>query len=131
MLLGCYDLLRGTMHSFKIEYESLNISHLNILTPESADLLHFLGLFGVSNYVTGIMLVLISIKARGLALIMLGIIPFFYSLGMLAIKVDTSDYAEFQAAWGGLIPMIIYLSICVIAFIAGVIGTIYNKNNDD
>ena len=77
MLLGCYDLLRGTMHSFKIEYESLNISHLNILTPESADLLHFLGLFGVSNYVTGIMLVLISIKARGLALIMLGIIPFF------------------------------------------------------
>lgn len=129
LLLGCYDLLRGVMHTFKLEYSALHIAKLNLATPEASDLLRLLGVFGVSNFITGIMLILIALKARGIALFMLLVIPVIYTMGMLLIKWNSVDYAASQATWGGMTPMLVYLAICIVTFIAGLIGMLYNKSN--
>ncbi len=67
ILLGCYDLVRGIMHTFRLEYSALHIAKINLAGPEASDLLRLLGVFGISNFITGIMLILIGLKARGLA----------------------------------------------------------------
>jgi len=62
--------MRGFMHSIVIEFAALNIIRLDLSTPLAGNLLQLMGTFGISNYLTGIMLVLIDWKARPLALAM-------------------------------------------------------------
>ena len=93
--------------------------------------MRLLGVFGISNFITGIMLILIAFKARGLALAMLFFIPFAYTIGMVAIRFNSAEYEASQAVWGGMTPMLTYLVICFITFLAGIIGTLYNKSNQD
>ena len=131
LLLGCYDLLRGVMHTFKLEYSALHIAKLNLTTPEAADLLRLMGVFGISNFITGVMLILLALKARGLALIMLIVIPIAYGIGILEIHVYSAQYAPSHATWGGMTPMLVYLGICVVTFLAGIIGILYNKDNEN
>ncbi|NCT57516.1 MAG: hypothetical protein GW760_07420 [Legionella sp.] len=119
-LLGCYDLIRGFMHTFNLENSALHIAKLNLASPEAADLLQLLGLFGVSNYITGMMLILIALRARDLALMMLLIIPCAYTIGIVEIKINSASYPASQAAWLGKGPMLIYLIICGCTFIAGI-----------
>lgn len=128
LLLGFYDLLRGFMHTMKLSYSALHIAGLDLSTPLAADLLRLLGVFGISNYITGVMLILMALKARALALVMLIVIPAAYTLGMLEISVSSAKYPPSSAAWGGMTPMFIYLCICVATFVLGMIGTLYNKH---
>ena len=89
------------------------------------------GAFGISNYLTGIMLILIGWKVRPLALIMVGFIPSAYAIGIAGIKVNSAPYAPSQAAWGGATFMLVYLAVCVITFIAGVSTTLYRKKKEE
>jgi hypothetical protein len=127
--LGCLDLFRGFMHTILLEYAALNIAGLDLSTPLAGDLLRLLGTFGISNYVTGIMLVLIGWKARALALTMLGVIPTAYAIGIIGIRINTAAYATSQVAWGGAEPMIVYMTASLITFIAGVYTTLARKRN--
>ena len=129
LLLGCYDILRGIMHTLNLEYSALHITTLNLATPEAADLLRLLGAFGISNFITGVMLIFIAFKARGLALIMLFVIPLAYLIGILSVRVNVTEYVASKAAWGGMTPMIVYLSICFVTFLLGLVGTLYKKTN--
>ncbi len=131
LLIGCYDLLRGFMHTFNLQYSALYIAKLNLATPQASDLLRLLGVFGVSNFITGAMLILVAFAARGLALMMLLIIPIAYSIGMITVRYNSESYTPTHAAWGGMTPMMVYLTICLITFVAGLIGTLYNKSNND
>ena len=90
-----------------------------------------MGTFGISNYLTGIMLILLGWKARPLALGMLGVIPVVYGIGMVAIKINSAPYPHTQAAWGGITFMMVYLAVCVIIFIVGVWTTLSRKKNED
>jgi hypothetical protein len=101
--LGCIDLIRGFVHTILLEYAALNIAG-----------------FDFSNYLTGIMLILIGWKARPLALIMLGVIPVAYAIGVAGIRINSAAYAPPQAAWRGATPMLVYLVISAITFVAGV-----------
>lgn len=127
MLLGMYDLLRGFMHTFMLNYSAINVAGLNLATSQAPDLLQLLGAFGISNYLSGIMLILMAWKARPLALIMLGVIPSIYFIGSLAIEANVQAYAISTAKWGGKKYMLIYLLICTATFIAGTIVTVYRK----
>ena len=60
-----------------------------------------MGTFGISNYLTGIMLILLGWKARPLALAMLGVIPVAYAVGIVGIRINSAPYAPSQAAWAG------------------------------
>ena len=121
IVLGCLDLVRGFMHTILLEYAALNIAGFDLSTPLAGDLLQMMGVFGISNYVTGVMLILLGWKARPLALAMLGVLPLAYAVGVAGIKVNSADYAQSQAAWGGTTMMMVYLSGCVITFVAGCI----------
>jgi len=125
--LGCLDLIRGFMHTIMLDYAATNIAGLDLSTSLAGDLLQQMGAFGISNYLTGIMLILIGWKARPLALIMLGVIPAVYAIGFITIKINSAPYAPSQAAWGGATPMLVYLIISGITFIAGVWITLYRK----
>jgi hypothetical protein len=129
--LGCLDLIRGFMHTILLEYAALNIAGLDLSTSLAGDLLQQMGAFGISNYLSGIMLIMIGWKARHLALAMLGVIPVAYIIGAIGININSAGYAPSQAAWGGAMPMLVYLIICGITFIAGVWITQYRKKRGD
>ena len=117
--LGCLDLVRGFMHTILLDYTATNIAKLDLSTALATDLLQLMGSFGISNYITGVMLILLGWKARSLALTMLGVIPVAYIIGVVGIKINSAPYAFSQAAWGGVPMMMVYLSVCGITFIAG------------
>jgi len=117
--LGCLDLIRGFIHTLLLEFAATNIAGLDLSTSQAGDLLQLMDAFGISNYLTGAMLILVGWKARPLALAMLGIIPVAYIVGILGMRINAADYAPSQAAWGGVGPMLVYLAISGITFIAG------------
>lgn len=119
--LGVLDLIRGFMHTILLEYATGNIAGLDLSSSVAADLLQLLGVFGISNYITGLMLILLGWKARPLALTMLGAIPAAYSIGVAGIILNTSAYAATHGDWGGLPMMMVYIFICIITFLAGTI----------
>ena len=121
--LGCLDLVRGFMHTILLDFAATNIAGFDLSTSLAGDLLQMMGAFGISNYVTGSMLILIGWKVRPLALVMLGVIPIAYAIGIVGIKINSMAYAPSQADWGGVPMMIVYLVICAITFIAGIITT--------
>jgi hypothetical protein len=128
--LGCVDLVRGFIHTIVLEFAALNIAGLDLSTPLAGDLLQLMGTFGISNYLTGMMLILIGWKARPLALAMLGIIPVAYLVGILGIKANSAAHAPSQAAWGGTGPMLVYLAISAITFVAGLWNTYARKKKE-
>ena len=131
IVLGCLDLIRGFMHTILLEYAALNIAGLDLSTSLAGDLLQQMGAFGISNYLTGVILILIGWKSRPLALAMLGIIPVAYIIGIFGIRINSAGYASSQAAWGGATPMLVYLVISGVGFIAGVGITLYRKKRGD
>ncbi len=129
--LGCFDLIRGFMHTILLEYAALNIAGLDLSTSLAGDLLQQMGAYGISNFLTGSMLILIGWKARPLALAMLGVIPIAYAIGFAGIKFNSAAYSPSQAAWGGAQPMLVYLVICGVTFFAGVWITQRRKKRGD
>jgi hypothetical protein len=128
--LGCFDLIRGFMHTIMLDYAATNIAGFDLSTSMAGDLLQQMGAFGISNYLTGIMLILIGWKARPLALTMLGVIPVAYAIGFSAIKINSAAYPPSQAARGGAKPMMVYLVICGISFVAGGWITQHRKKDE-
>ena len=128
IILGCLDIVRGFMHTIVLEYAATNIAGLDLSTSLAGDLLQLMGAFGISNYLTGTMLILIGWKARPLALLMLGAIPMAYAIGGMGIRINSAAYASSQADWGGIKPMLVYLTVSAITFVAGIIITQIRKN---
>jgi hypothetical protein len=100
--LGCLDLIRGFMHTIWLEHAAANIAGLGLSSSAAVDLLRLMGAFGISNCITGLMLILLGWKARALALTMLGAIPVAYLVGTLGIRFNTASYAGPQVKWGSL-----------------------------
>ena len=117
--LGCLDLVRGFMHTILLEHAALNIAGLDLSTPAAVDLLRLLGTFGISNYITGMMLILLGWKARSLALATLAAIPVAYGIGIIGIRANVASYVSSQANWGGAPMMMVYMVVCVAIFVSG------------
>ena len=117
--LGVLDLIRGFMHTILLEFAAGNIAGLDLSSSAAVDLLQLMGVFGISNYITGVMLILLGWKARSLALTMLAVIPASYGIGILGIHFNSIAYTSTQANWGGAPMMMVYMVVCIITFIAG------------
>jgi hypothetical protein len=126
--LGCLDLIRGFMHTILLEYAATNIAGLDLSSSVAIDLLQLMGAFGISNYITGVMLILLGWKARPLALTMLGVIPAAYLIGSVGIKINSAAYPATEGNWGGIPMMLVYMGVCVVTFFAGVIMAKRKKN---
>ncbi|MCJ7733266.1 MAG: hypothetical protein MUP11_01850 [Anaerolineales bacterium] len=90
------------MHTILIEYAASNIAGLDLSTVQAGDLLQLMGAFGISNFITGMALILTGWKSRQLALYLMVIIPAAYLVEGLALRFNTANYAPTRAAWGGL-----------------------------
>jgi hypothetical protein len=121
--LGAFDLLRGFMHTILLEYAATNIAGLNLTAGQGADLLQLMGAFGISNYLTGIMLIILGWKLRPFALMMLGLLPIIYAIGAVSIRHYTAPYEATGAAWGGAPIMRVYLIIAAGTFVVGSLFT--------
>ena len=120
VFLGVIDLLRGFMHTVVLPYSATHIASLDLSGPTAPDLLRLLGLFGISNYITGATIILTGLYARPIALVLLGLIPAFYGLGLLTIHAAMNPYPPSTAQWGGRPFMMINLSLYVLTFLAGI-----------
>ena len=127
--LGVLDLIRGFMHTILLEYAATNIAGLDLSSSVATDLLRLLGTFGISNYITGVMLIFLGWKARPLALNMLGVIPAVYLIGMVGININSASYATTQAEWGGAPMLMVYMVICIVTFLAGMIMAKRNSHD--
>jgi uncharacterized membrane protein YphA (DoxX/SURF4 family) len=120
VFLGGIDLLRGFMHTVILPYSATHIACLDLSGPTAPDLLRLLGLFGISNYITGATLILTGLYARPISLILLGLIPAFYGLGLLTIHAAMNPYPPSTAQWGGRPFLMVNLSIYLLTFLAGI-----------
>ena len=120
--LGCIDLIRGFIHTFLLEFAALNIFEID-LSGGVDNQMFLLGIFGISNYLTGIMFILIGLKARPLVPIMLPAIPIVYLGGTVLISRTASPTAQL----GGGPYMLIYFALCIAASIAILVITIKNR----
>src|SRR6056297_2578179 len=112
-IIGIIDILRGYMHTFNINWAANNIARLN-LSFAAQDQLFLLAVFGISNYLTGFLFILISKKSEKLSPYVLVLIPTTYLLGIIAMNVVGIDKVS---DFNGKYFMIVYLGICTITFI--------------
>ena len=111
--LGCIDLIRGFIHTVLLEYAAINIFVIDT-SGGVENQMFLLGLFGITNYLTGIMFILIGLKARPLVPIMLPVIPITFFGGTALVSRVASPTAQL----GGLSFMMIYFVICIATSLA-------------
>lgn len=109
-ILGIVDLIRGVMHTFLLRWAGVHVAGFDPVTTPS-DQFFMLGAFGISNFLTGFLFLLISRKARELSPYVLAIIPATYLLGMIGIGVAG---VQAQAVFGGRYLMFAYFAVCVV-----------------
>ena len=111
--LGIYDLVRGFMHTFLLKLSGINIAGFN---PETTamDQFFMLGTFGISNFLTGLIYLLISRRSPELSPYILALIPTAYLLGLIGIW---SSGIHGTSAYGGQYLLYIYFAICVATLI--------------
>jgi len=110
VILGAMDLIRGFMHTFNIWWASENFAHMS----QTADTMSLMNTFGISNYLTGVIYLLIARKAKELTPYILMIIPGTYGLGIISSHV-TGVAAMQTSAWNGKYMLFVYWAICLVA----------------
>jgi hypothetical protein len=111
LILGFVNLLRGFLHTFQVNWASTTFAGLNLSTGQNQ--LFLLGVFGISNFLTGFIYILISRKAKRLSPYILGIILVAYAIGLMGIK---SSGVSATAPFYGKYFMLVYLAICLLTF---------------
>jgi hypothetical protein len=124
-VLGCVDLLRGFIHTVFLEYAAEYIMGLD-LTLARDDQLLLLGVFGISNYITGMMLILVGLKARNIVPYVFLVIPVSYLSGAFLINRIASSSARL----GGLPLMSAYIIVCIVTFTAIMLWN-YSKKKEE
>ena len=107
--LGLYDLVRGVMHTLLLRWSGIDIAGFDPVTTP-IDQFFMLGVFGISNLLTGCLFLLISRRAAELSALVLAIIPATYLLGLAGIRTSR---IHGTLAYDGQYLMYIYFTICV------------------
>jgi hypothetical protein len=122
-IVGLVDVLRGFMHTFILTWSATNFAKLDLING-SGEQVFLLGVFGISNFLTGFIYLLISKKAKELSPYVLMIIPLTYILGLIGIW---SGGVRGEAAYEGKYFMFAYFAVCIITFISFLIQKKSNK----
>jgi hypothetical protein len=109
-LMAVMDIVRGYMHTFNIWWASDYFAQMS----QTADTLMLMNTFGITNFLTGFIYLLIILKARHLSPYILLIIPASYLLGILSARM-TGVLQLQTSAWNGQYMMIIYLLSSLVA----------------
>lgn len=111
LLIGIFDVIRGFMHTFNIYWAVDTFAKLDLSVAKDAQLF-LLAAFGISNYLTGFVFILISRKTKHLSVYMLSSIIAAYALGMIAIRLV--GLTRGSNAFSGMYIMMVYLLICLL-----------------
>ena len=84
ILLGCFDLFRGLAHTYMMEWANNTFANLD-LSVNGQDQLMLMGAFGISNWLTGMLFILIGLRAKHIATASLAFILIAYAIGYLGI----------------------------------------------
>lgn len=106
-LFGIIDLIRGLMHTFFNTFAGTNIAQI----VGQPDAFFLLGAFGISNFVTGFIFLVIYKKAPELAPYILLTVALGYALGVIGLQIDG---VTMQSAFLGQYFMFVYLGISLI-----------------
>ncbi|MFN2285602.1 MAG: hypothetical protein ACK2UQ_14385 [Anaerolineae bacterium] len=111
LVLGCVDLFRGFMHTVMLEYAAANIAGVT-----DVDAIFLLRTFGISNYLTGALFILIALQAKQLAPYVLTLIPLCYAFGLL-VSPPVTQTAQFI----GKYFMLVYFTVCLVVGVWGIV----------
>jgi len=103
------DLIRGYMHTFNIWYASENIAQMT----QTPDTMNLMNTFGITNFLTAGIFLLIVIKAKELAPYVLLLIPTTYLIGIVSARV-TGVAAMQVSAWNGQYMLFVYWAVCIL-----------------
>lgn len=109
-VLGAIDLLRGFLHTFRIEWAVKTFARLD-LSAAREDQLTLLGVFGISNFLTGAIYLLIGFRAPALAAIVLLLIPCAYALGVAGLRAAG---VRRRSALLGRYFLLVYLAVAAL-----------------
>lgn len=108
LLAGLVDFMRGVAHTFQVRYSAENLAQIQ----PTSDSLVLMGSFGISNFLTSFIYLLIVAKAKKLAPYVLLFIPLSYLLG--GYGVFHYQHVPMESAFVGQYMMQYYLSICLV-----------------
>ncbi len=114
-IIAGVDLIRGFMHTFNIWWASENIAHMS----QTADTMFLMNTFGVSNWLTGFIYILVIKKAKNIVPHILMLVPAAYILGIISNHMTGVAAMQSATEWNGQYMMYAYL------FIIGVVGLNY------
>ena len=119
LFLGFVDLVRGILHTYFIHWANNTFAHLD-LSVNGQDQLVLLSAFGISNWLTGMLFILIALKAKVLAEAALLLILVAYAVGWLGMQyAGVTPNADFY----GRYIMFAYFGVCVL----GLVLSAYDK----
>lgn len=112
-ILGLVDLVRGAAHTFFIHWANDTFAHLDLST-NGQDQLLLLSAFGISNWLTGMLYIVIALRARALSDAALLIILVAYALGWVGMQ-----YAQVMpdSDFNGRYIMFVYFAVCATGLI--------------
>lgn len=114
VVLGVIDLMRGTVHTFFIREIAVVASGID----PHPDALVLMSAFGMSNFLTGFLLILIAFKARQLVPYVLLIIPIAYLLGSIGMRLsDVTMESAFNGQYMMRIYLVVSLSVATAYFV--------------
>jgi hypothetical protein len=123
--LDCFDLLRGFIHTVLLDYAATNIFVIDV-SGGIENQMFLLGIFGTSNYITGILFILIGLRTRELVPIVLPLIPLVYVFGTALISRVITPTAQL----GGGFYMLVYFVVCIVTFVAVLVVNFMNKTEN-
>ena len=117
--LGCFDLVRGLVHTVFAGDKGAVIAGLDLAGPTGRDQLVLMIAFGSSNFITGAALIILGLTNRLGALILMSVIPLALFVAGAGLERWGGDLVG-QGTFPGANNMRIYLIICVVTVMAGV-----------
>ena len=106
-VIAIIDIIRGYMHTFNINYASANIAKID----PHPDAMYLLGVFGMSNFLTAFVYIIIVWKAKHITPYILLIIPIAYLAGIIGLR--TQDVLM-QSEFNGQYIMFGYFTVCLL-----------------
>jgi hypothetical protein len=118
--LGCFDILRGLVHTVFVGNMGAEIAGLDLTGPTGLDQLTLMVAFGSSNFITGAALIYLGLTSRRGALILMAVIPVSLLLAGVGLHRWGADLVG-QAVFPGVYNMRIYIVVCVFTVTAALI----------
>lgn len=118
------DIIRGYMHTFNIWWASENIAQMT----QTADTMHLMITFGISNFLTGFIYILIGVKAKDIAPYVLILIPISYLLGIISGHTTGVSEMASSTAWNGMYMLYVYWTVITLISVNFFVADYKEKN---